>query len=231
MLYLYMTTIIANGHYLLADHRASEKTKIYKCFDLKETSDKEKEVTLNDDIFKITLGSDIPFKVKGQRVLAFAMAGTLRIYSRFNRLIELLSLYDADGFDIEKAPNVLSQILDVDNHSSVVGITDDHLAFSYNLTTSEVDIADHVSTTYSTGSGGEYTSYVSKMNPDVDLYDRFAYASVMDPGTSPSYSVFGSRENILYRGVFPSRTEIRKSLCKFLNEDVAIELANKIRTY
>lgn len=203
-----MTTIVANGDYLIADHRITWTEDSYRRFDLKSDNPEEVKDQTLDTFLKVTLPTKkLKLLVNRQKVLAWAISGTVSNQKRFGALVEYTAIISPEGLDLGTVGRRIDYIL-AQPTANLVGITEDGLAFRYSFTNGAIYIAKNSSEIVVAGSGGSYAKDAIHLNKNASIIDIFSYASYMDKHSSTSYSVFGRKENIMHRAVFPSQKEI-----------------------
>lgn len=214
-----MTTIVSNGHFLVADHRV---TRFVSANEKSATIDLNTGFTpkerVDDTFTKIHLvkpGSVITND--GTYIEAFSVSGNSLASGQIHEIIKLQK-----GRPIELVNLIeLLTVTPFVKNSAIVAITS-------NCTTIRVEIGSSgrlESFTFSPGkfaSSGSGSTIVdlatSNIKNDSSLTpgDILLFAAAGDPNTSPSYSVYSQSEKILYQIVSPRYSEFRKSYQRVL---------------
>lgn len=214
-----MTTIVSNGHFLVADHRI---TRFVNGADKKNTLDitngQVPDELVEDIRMKIELVKPgLVITKAGSYVEAFAIAGNAMAAGY---ILDIIKLQHGRPIELVDLIELLTVTPSVRNTTV--------LAISKDAQTTKVEISSsRVVTSYvfapgkiiSAGSGSDAvncaTLNLNLISP-VTLGDLVSFAAACDPNTSPSYSVYSRDEKILYTSVIPDYSEFRKSYQRVL---------------
>lgn len=200
-----MTTIVTNGRYLLADHRAGIGYKVIPDLVNDERSYDPIEITYNSDrILKILLSQDnFNLKLLDSQVEAISFAGTIEDIVKYKTLMSSLKDKPLPIYDFRNlAMDIISK-----SKSTLIGVTSKYNAFTIDFSDpgAPIDIIDEDKVLY-VGSGARHISTMRRLTKINGLEDMMMVASHLDPDTSPSYSVYGVEEKILYTRVIRDKS-------------------------
>ena len=214
-----MTTIISNGHFLVADHRVTRFVPV-----------KEKSTTIDlntgqcpkervDDTFtKINLLKPGAVVAKdGSCVEAFAVAGNAMANGQLLELVKLQKGRSIELLDLIELLTVTPFVKD----SSVVAVTTKRetvrveIGSAGRLESFLFEPGD-VATSGSGSTIADFAAANIEMDGSITMGDLLLFSAAGDPNTSPSYSVYGTQDKVLYQIVSPQYSEFRKSYQRVL---------------
>lgn len=200
-----MTTILTNGKYIIADHRLTETIgHSERELDIR-TGGKDRLMTLSDRRIKIHR-FDNRINVfhpnnKENRAVAFGMAGASVEIDKVNELMKFSSIHTVTVRELGK------KIIDICNPRAVFGLlilfeSGDSITVTFSPIgkTSKMEIKLFPKGKFvSIGSGSAIHKALADLIPkNMTLEEMFILSCGSDKHTSPSYSVYGVKEDILY---------------------------------
>ncbi len=207
-----MTTIVTNGHYLIADHRVTNNFKIESSTHVIENQ-KETMYDTHNKIFVIPIDKVVTLKDK--RIKAFAYAGSAGVYAY---LVELIKTSKDTNINLYQALRTLSKY----EHGQFIAVNYDSTSTKailkgFHNNGSYLQCVNEIGKLIIVGSGSEPVSeLLFKIGSGYNIVDAFHTAVMFDNYTSPSFSVFGVEENHLFTNVLYPIEEIKKSFDRIM---------------
>lgn len=214
-----MTTIISNGYFLVADHRVTRFVPVKEkptTIDL-NTGQSPKE-RVDDTFTKINLLKPGEIITKsGTYIEAFAMAGNSLASGQLLELVKLQKGRPIELLDLVELLTVTPFVKD----SSVVAVTAKRETIRVEIGSagkleSFLFEPGDVATSGSGSTIADFAAANIKMDGSITMGDLLLFSAAGDPNTSPSYSVYGTEDKVLYQIVSPQYSEFRKSYQRVL---------------
>lgn len=202
-----MTTIISNGSYLLADHRRTTSYTLSERL-LKNEDGHPPTAGASDTADKLmVLKEDTILKIRDKRIIAYGLAGPVGTINTFNDIVKYGAGKDRQLAEVIRLLTSLhirtvsiAGVFVLEDNTSVT-MNKVHNVFTY-----ENHKKDEVCYV---GSGTRFLSAMKDLLPkNLHISDYMALACAVDKHTSPTYAVYGVKENHLYSRIDPGKEHI-----------------------
>lgn len=228
-----MTTIIANGYYMIGDRRTTGQSRgtretLLKSYYEGFKATRPASVQYQDESTKVIPLPNTTYKEK--KVVCIAGSGNVENIMEFLNLLNFISLDDL--IRVKKRVQrrfSLTQLLLIteDNHTHRV-------SFSFQDSPIISEITAKPGKTLMIGSGGFFVSRMEERFPGfldkVHPLSAFLFATNTDKSSSNCYDVYGVKENQYHSKILPTDEEV-ETRCKEVSDCFTFGHKNKVHKF